>query len=82
MTESGLAAEIFAIADLARQRALSIQHGLLLDAFREVGAADDEQQEFLAVVLEDDESPLELRSPQQSSRAQAEVFASRYSDSD
>ncbi|MEZ0350461.1 hypothetical protein [Mycobacterium sp. pR1184] len=76
MTESGLAAEIFAIADLARQRALSIQHSFVLDAFRHLGITDQEDEEFIAEALET--GVTQLRSPDQAIRAQADVFATRY----
>jgi hypothetical protein len=78
MTESGLAAEIFAIADLARQRALSIQHSFVLDAFRHLGITDQEDEEFIIEGLES--GMAQLRSPDQAIRAQADVFATRYSN--
>jgi hypothetical protein len=77
MTESGLAQEILVIADLARQQALSIQHTLLFDTFRILGANDEEA---LAEMLESGVS--ELRSPRQAAEAQAEVFATRYVSDD
>lgn len=80
MTESGLAAEIFAIADLARQRALSIQHSFVLDAFRHLGISDQEDEEFIAEALET--GVTQLRSPDQAIRAQADVFAARYGSND
>lgn len=76
MNESALADEILAIADLARQRALSIQHSFVLDAFRHLGITDPEDEEFVAEALET--GVTELRSPDQAIRAQAEVFATRY----
>lgn len=75
MTESGLADEICAIADLARQRALSIQHSFVLDCFRDLGLEDDE---VVAEALEN--GATELSSPEQATQAQAEVFASRYAN--
>ncbi len=73
MSESELAEEILAIADLARQQALSIQHEMVVESFRVLGVDDDR------VVAEMIESGLtELPSPQQASKAQADVFAARY----
>jgi hypothetical protein len=75
MTESGLADEIFAIADLARQRALSMQHSFVLESFRLMGLEDD------GVVAEALENGVTgLRSPQQATQAQADVFATRYAN--
>ncbi|ORV53551.1 hypothetical protein AWC03_19980 [Mycobacterium europaeum] len=73
MSESGLADEILAIADLARQRALAIQQSFVLDCFHELGI-DDEG--FIAEALRG--GVTELPSPQQAAAAQAEVFATRY----
>lgn len=80
MNESALADEILAVADLARQRALSIQHSFVLDAFRHLGITDPEDEEFVAEALET--GVTELRSPDQAIRAQAEVFATRYAGDD
>jgi hypothetical protein len=80
MTESGLAEEIFVIADLARQRALSLQHSLVLDAFRHMGISDKEDEDFVVEALET--GVTELRSPDQAVQAQAEVFAARYASSE
>ncbi len=75
MTGSELADEILAMADLARQRGLSIQHRLLLQSFRVLGANDDEALcDFL-------ENGMDLSSPEQATQAQAEVFATRYASS-
>ncbi|ULP40945.1 hypothetical protein [Mycobacterium lentiflavum] len=76
MTESQLAEEILVIADLARQRALSIQHSFVLDAFRHLGVTDHEEQELISEGLET--GMAQLRSPDQAIRAQADVFATRY----
>ncbi|WP_025736065.1 hypothetical protein [Mycobacterium genavense] len=80
MTESSLAAEIFAIGDLARQRALSIQHSFVLDAFRHLGISDREDEEFITDALQT--GMTQLRSPDQAIRVQADVFATRYGSND
>jgi hypothetical protein len=74
MTESQLAEEIRVIADLARLKGLAGQYAFMTDMlYREElhNGAD------LRVVLEEG---LELPSPQQADEAQADVFASRYSE--
>lgn len=78
MTESGLAEEIFAIADLARQRALSIQHSLVFECFRFFGITDKEDEDFIAEAVET--GVMQLPSPDQAVRAQADVFAARYAN--
>ncbi|MGF2944346.1 hypothetical protein [Mycobacterium sp. Lab-001] len=77
MTESGLAEEIFVIADLAQQQALSIQRTFVFESFHALGADDDEA---LAEML--GEGVTELPSPEAAARAQAEVFATRYVSDD
>lgn len=74
MTESQLAEEIRVIADLARRKGLAGQYTFMTDMmYREElhNGAD------VRAVLE---QGLELPSPQQSDEAQADVFASRYSE--
>jgi hypothetical protein len=74
MTESQLAEEIRVIADLARLKGLAGQYAFMTDMmYREElhNGAD------VRAVLE---QGLELPSPQQADEAQADVFASRYSE--
>ena len=74
MTESQLAEEIRVIADLARLKGLAGQYAFMTTMmYREElhNGAD------VRVVLEEG---LELPSPQQADEAQADVFASRYSE--
>lgn len=73
MTEAGLADEIFVIADLARQQALSIQRTFVMESFHALGAHDDEA---LADMLEN--GVTELPSPERAAQARADVFATRY----
>ncbi|CAM4454729.1 ESX-1 secretion-associated protein EspD [Mycobacterium basiliense] len=75
MTESGLAEEIFVIADLARQKARAAQHTLMVESMSEV-AGDNEQdnnllREFVGMTLN-------LPTPEEAAAAEAEVFATRY----
>lgn len=72
MSESELADEILALADLARHKGLSSQHTFLLDTMQSLGATDTRAiREFL-------EEGLNLSSPEQAAQAQADVFATRY----
>jgi UDP-N-acetylmuramoylalanine-D-glutamate ligase len=74
MTESQLAEEIRVIADLARRRGLAGQYTLMATIlYSEAHHNGAEVREVL-------EQGLELPSPQQADEAQADVFASRYSE--
>jgi len=74
MTESQLAEEIRVIADLARLKGLAGQHTFMTDMLR-----SEEQDNGIDVQTMLEEG-LELPSPQQADEAQADVFASRYSE--
>jgi hypothetical protein len=74
MTESQLAEEIRVIADLARRRGLAGQHTLMATILYSEAHHNGAE---VRVVLE---QGLELPSPQQADEAQADVFASRYSE--
>ena len=75
MTESGLAEEIFVIADLARQKARAAQHTFMFENMSEMTGEDEEQsallREFVGMTLN-------LPTPEQAAAAEAEVFATRY----
>jgi len=73
MTESELADEILVIADVARQKASSVLHSLLVEGMQAQGI---EEGGLLTQIL----GPgfLNLSSPKQAAEAQAEVFATRY----
>jgi len=74
MTESQLAEEIRVIADLARLRGLAGQHAFMTTMlYSEVHHNGADVRALL-------EQGLELPSPQQADEAQADVFASRYSE--
>jgi hypothetical protein len=74
MTESQLAEEIRVIADLARLRGLAGQYTFMATMlYSEAHHNGAEVREVL-------EQGLELPSPQQVDEAQADVFASRYSE--
>lgn len=74
MTESHLAEEIRVIAELARLKGLAGQHTFMTTMlYREEHHNGAEVREVL-------EQGLELPSPQQADEAQADVFASRYSE--
>ena len=74
MTESQLAEEIRVIADLARLKGLAGQYAFMTDMlYREELHNGADLREVL-------EEGLELPSPQQADEAQADVFASRYSE--
>ena len=74
MTESQLAEEIRVIADLARRKGLAGQYTLMATMlYSEAHHNGAEVREVL-------EQGLELPSPQQVDEAQADVFASRYSE--
>ena len=74
MTESQLAEEIRVIADLARLKGLAGQHTFMTNMLY------SEAHHNGADVREVLEQGLELPSPQQADEAQADVFASRYSE--
>ena len=74
MTESQLAEEIRVIADLARRKGLAGQYTLMATML--YSEAHHNGAEVRAVL----EQGLELPSPQQADKAQADVFASRYSE--
>jgi hypothetical protein len=74
MTESQLAEEIRVIADLARRKGLAGQYTLMATML--YSEAHHNGAEVRAVL----EQGLELPSPQQADEAQADVFASRYSE--
>jgi len=74
MTESQLAEEIRVIADLARRKGLAGQYTFMATMlYSEAHHNGAEVREVL-------EQGLELPSPQQADEAQADVFASRYSE--
>jgi len=74
MTESQLAEEIRVIADLARRKGLAGQYAFMASMlYSEAHHNGAEVREVL-------EQGLELPSPQQADEAQADVFASRYSE--
>ena len=74
MTESQLAEEIRVIADLARLKGLAGQYAFMATMlYSEANQNGAEVREVL-------EQGLELPSPQQADEAQADVFASRYSE--
>jgi hypothetical protein len=74
MTEAQLAEEIRVIADLARLKGLAGQHTFMTEMLY------SEQHHNGAEVRDLLEQGLELPSPQQADEAQADVFASRYSE--
>jgi hypothetical protein len=71
MTESELATEVLVIADLASRRASSVLHTLLLESLKAQGLDSG----FTDLV---GNRFLDLTSPEQATKAQAEVFATRY----
>lgn len=74
MTASDLASEIIVIAHLAQERGQSRLYADVLGAFNEMGITDNQVlSEFL-------EEGMELSSPKQAAKSQAEVFATRYGD--
>ena len=74
MTESQLAEEIRVIADLARRKGLAGQYTFMATML--YSEAHHNGADVRAVL----EQGLELPSPQQADEAQADVFASRYSE--
>ncbi|WAC89313.1 YbaB/EbfC family DNA-binding protein [Mycobacterium sp. Aquia_213] len=76
MSEAALADEILVIADLARQKGLAKQQAFVADFVRGVEIDDGgAAQELIA-------NSTDLPTPQQAEAAQAEVFASRYANTD
>lgn len=75
MSESGLAEEIFVIADLARQKARAAQHTFMVENMGEMTGGDAQQNallhEFVGMTLN-------LPTPEEAAAREAEVFASRY----
>ncbi|GAB7144211.1 DUF2694 domain-containing protein [Mycobacterium riyadhense] len=75
MSESGLAEEIFVIADLARQKARAAQHTFMFQTMSEITGEDTDEsallREFVGMTLN-------LPTPEQAAAAEAEVFATRY----
>jgi len=76
MSESELADEILALADLARQKGLAGQYTLLTEGVSDVGEDD---REALRELLE---VGMDLSTPERAAAAQAEVFATRYATGD
>jgi hypothetical protein len=80
MSEAELADEIIVLAGLARQKALAgqqtylMESGFLADGMREFGLDGSE------VVRDFMQNGMGMPSPEQAEAAQAEVFATRYSD--
>jgi hypothetical protein len=75
MSESGLAEEIFVIADLARQKARAAQHIFMVDNMSEM-TGDGEQQ--TALLHEFVGATLNLPTPEEAAAYEEQVFASRY----
>jgi hypothetical protein len=75
MNESGLAEEIFVIADLARQKARAAQHTFMVENMSEMTGGDQQENallhEFVGMTLN-------LPTPEEAAAAEAEVFATRY----
>lgn len=75
MSESGLAEEIFVIADLARQKARAAQHTFMVENMSEMTGDSDQQNamlhEFVGMTLN-------LPTPEEAAAREAEVFATRY----
>ena len=75
MTESDLADEVTVIAELARQKGLSVVHEYMHSLFSQLGVDGPEDQIALNNLLE---AGMGVTSPEQANEAQAEVFATRY----
>lgn len=75
MTDSGLAEEIFVIADLARQKARAAQHTFMIESMSEM-TGDGEHDN--ALLREFVGMTLNLPTPEEAAAAEAEVFATRY----
>jgi hypothetical protein len=74
MTESALADEILAIADLARQKGLAKHQAFIADIVRVFAEGGGQGVNDELII-----GSLELPTPQDAEAAQAEVFATRYS---
>ncbi|KBD99431.1 ESX-1 secretion-associated protein EspD [Mycobacterium tuberculosis M2376] len=77
MSESQLASEILVIADLARQKAQSAQYAFILDRMSQQVDADEHRVALLRKTVGETWG---LPSPEEAAAAEAEVFATRYSD--
>ncbi|MEE6138565.1 YbaB/EbfC family DNA-binding protein [Mycobacterium sp. 050128] len=77
MTEAALVDEILAIAELARQKGLASQQAFVVDAVRALGLGPGDGVDDELIV-----GAAELPTPEQAEAAQAQVFASRYVNSD
>ncbi|MGN7782767.1 YbaB/EbfC family DNA-binding protein [Mycolicibacterium sp. 22603] len=73
MTESELCAEITTVADLAADKALAAQHGVVLTLMRDLGHDDGLVRDFL-------ERNLGLPSPEKYLERASTAFADRYRD--
>jgi hypothetical protein len=74
MSESGLAEEIFVIADLARQKARAAQHTFMVENMTEMTGSEGEASllhEFVGMTLN-------LPTPEEAEAYQEQVFANRY----
>lgn len=77
MSESQLASEILVIADLARQKAQSAQYAFILDRMSQQVDADEHRVALLRKTVGETWG---LPSLEEAAAAEAEVFATRYSD--
>ncbi|OBK26681.1 DUF2694 domain-containing protein [Mycobacterium asiaticum] len=75
MTESGLAEEIFVIADLARQKARAAQHTFMVENMSEMTGDGDSQNALLHEFVG---ATLNLPTPEEAAAYEEQVFASRY----
>lgn len=75
MTESGLAQEIFVIADLARQKARAAQHTFMVENMGEMTGGSDAQN---AMLLEFVGATLNLPTPEEAAAYEEQVFSTRY----
>ncbi|OBI82459.1 DUF2694 domain-containing protein [Mycobacterium asiaticum] len=75
MSESGLAEEIFVIADLARQKARAAQHTFMVENMSEMTGDSDQQNALLHEFVG---ATLNLPTPEEAAAYEAQVFASRY----
>ncbi|OBK13728.1 DUF2694 domain-containing protein [Mycobacterium asiaticum] len=75
MSESGLAEEIFVIADLARQKGRAAQHTFMVENMGEMTGGNDQQNALLHEFVG---ATLNLPTPEEAAAYQEQVFASRY----
>lgn len=75
MSESGLAEEIFVIADLARQKARAAQHTFMVENMGGMTGDGDKQNALLHEFVG---ATLNLPTPEEAAAYQEQVFASRY----